>query len=367
MKRYIFKEQELTNEYRYIFLCGSQYKSKSKQDKRNVLRDYLIEKNQLYRPIILEDNFIFQKDSSRYLRYDDIYMKDLYQVEMLTNYLSDYNIIVHESISTGAETGLFLSEKDALNKTCLLVPDETAVEEDKVGQFIRLAFMRKPNVLRVINFYPRVEKHILSNDVMYWHTYFYKNRIGRNLNKELQKFLKTADQTYEIKFTRTMEKVEEGYIHYKRNKQCLEITALPRILLICVAAVFSIDELSKKIFSAEQKELKEYINDIKEFLSKVFKNTIEEKTGEHFEKCSVHARMNVNNVYISGIIGMILYLFQAAGFIEIVKAEDYEKSSKVEIRRKMLVYQEHDQDKTNHFFYEKYSECITCAVDTQIV
>ena len=36
------------------------------------------------------------------------------------------NIIIHESISTGAETGLFLSEEKAMKKTCLLVPDEMA-------------------------------------------------------------------------------------------------------------------------------------------------------------------------------------------------------------------------------------------------
>ena len=67
------------------------------------------------RPILLlyyrNTNFIFRKNSSRFLVYDDIYMKDLYQVEMLTNYLVDKNLIIHESISTGAETGLFLSEE----------------------------------------------------------------------------------------------------------------------------------------------------------------------------------------------------------------------------------------------------------------
>ena len=63
----------------------------------------------------LSKNFIFKKNRSRFLVYDDIYMKDLYQVEMLTNYLSDKNIIIHESISTGAETGLFLSEEQMMS------------------------------------------------------------------------------------------------------------------------------------------------------------------------------------------------------------------------------------------------------------
>lgn len=138
MKRYIFTEEKIENEYKYIFLCGTHYVRKSKKDKRNVLRKFLKEENVNYRPIILEDNFIFKKNSSRFLVYDDIHMKNLYQVEMLMNYLSDNNIIIHESISTGAETGLFLSEPLAVKKTCLLVPDVMAVEENKIGQFIEI-------------------------------------------------------------------------------------------------------------------------------------------------------------------------------------------------------------------------------------
>ena len=127
MKRYIFREKQIVDEYRYIFLCGTKYGRNSMKDKRNVIRNFIKTSNSCYKPIILEDNFIFKKNMSRFLVYDDIYMKDLYQVEMLTNYLSDKNIIIHESISTGAETGLFLSEEQMAKKTCLLVPDQIAV------------------------------------------------------------------------------------------------------------------------------------------------------------------------------------------------------------------------------------------------
>ena len=341
MKRYIFKEQEFSNEYRYIFLCGSHYVRSNKKDKRNVLREFLKKENANYCPIILEDNFMFRNKTSRFLLYDDIYMKDLYQVEMVTNYLSDNNIIIHESISTGAETGLFLSEQSALSKTCLLLPDET----------------------EVIKFYPRIEKNILSNYVKYWHSYFVDDKIGRNLGNQILEFLERENLIYKIKFTKSMEKVKEGLIHYKKKNTTLEITLLPRVLLNCIAAILNISELSKKIFSAEEKEMKEYIEDIKDCLFEVFIQTIGEKTGENFERCSIHAKMNIKRVYISGIIGMCLYLFQAAGFIDIVKAEDYVESNKVGITRKMVTY----HDGTKHFFYEKYSGCIECAIDTQIV
>ena len=92
-------------------------------------------------------------------------------------------------------------------------------------------------------------------------------------------------------------------------------------------------------------------------------NTIEEKTGDVFTQCSIHAEMNIRRVYISGMIGMCLYFFQAAGFIEIVKADDYAQSNKVKITRKMIT----DRDEEKHFFYEKYRDCIDCAIPRKIV
>ena len=63
MKRYIFKEKDIVDEYRYIFLCGTKYGRSSMRDKRNVLRNFVKENNFNYNPIILEDNFIFRKNS----------------------------------------------------------------------------------------------------------------------------------------------------------------------------------------------------------------------------------------------------------------------------------------------------------------
>ena len=40
-------------------MCGTHYGRNDKTDKRNVLREFLKNENENYRPIILEDNFIF--------------------------------------------------------------------------------------------------------------------------------------------------------------------------------------------------------------------------------------------------------------------------------------------------------------------
>ena len=108
MSKYIFKNKEEKNElYKFIFLCGSKYVKSDVSDKRNVLKKHLENINSSYRIIILEENFSFSK-SKIYLDYGDIYMRNLYDVEFLVSLLSDVIFIFHESISTGAEAGLFL-------------------------------------------------------------------------------------------------------------------------------------------------------------------------------------------------------------------------------------------------------------------
>jgi hypothetical protein len=40
------------------------------------------------------------------------------------------------------------------------------VEEDKIGQFIKLAFLNETSDVKIITYYPGVEKNIISNKVM---------------------------------------------------------------------------------------------------------------------------------------------------------------------------------------------------------
>ncbi len=362
MKKYIFKERKIEEEYRYIFLCGVKYGRNEPTDKRNVLRAYLLEYDCNLRPIILEDNFMFGRKSKRLLRYGDINMQDLYQVEMVMNYLADNNIIIQESISTGAEIGLFLSEPGSLKKTCLLVPDKIAVEEDKLGEFIRRAFVNAQNKVYTITFYPRIEKNLLSENVKNWHTSFFENEIGTNLGNKIMSFLDDSRADYTIQFSDKISNVKKGYIGYEVRKGNLKITALPRLLLCCIASVFNIREIYQEIFN-RTKEMKEYIRVIKEALQEIFMNTIMEKTGETIKECSIKVCWNIESVYIGQLIGMSLYLFQAAGFMTINKDELYLENHKVTINRTVL----QNKDGTNFFFYEKYKNCLGTLTETQIV
>jgi len=200
--------------------------------------------------------------------------------------------------------------------------------------------------LKVITYFPRLKANIISNNVKYWHTYFYNDQIGKNLGNEIKQFINEGFVLNKIKFVKCKAKICEGGIHYLIKDKDLEITAMPRIFMMCIACLFNIEDVKKEIFNSDGKKLSEYINILKQWLQKLLINTIEEKTGKEICKCSIKAEMNVKGVYISNIIGMSLYLFQAAGFINIIKKNDYQDSGKLFITRKMVM----DKDNKTHFF-----------------
>lgn len=211
-----------------------------------------------------------------------------------------------------------------------------AVEEDKLGAFIRLAFVDVPNKVDIITFFPKIEENIVSENVKHWHTHFYENKIGTNLGEKIIQFLNKCSMDYKIQFSNNTKRIEKGDIYYRViDGKKLEIKILPRVLLCCIASILNIKEVSKNIFN-KSKEMKVYISEMKEFLQKIFMNTIGEKTGADIRECSIMAYWNINGVYIGQIIGMSLYLFQAADFIKIKKDESYIDNHEVKISRVIL-------------------------------
>ena len=68
--------------------------------------------------------------------------------------------------------------------------------------------------------------------------------------------VKCDDLKYQIRFTKNINKVNEGMIHYSVIDGRLEITALPRIIMLCIATIFNVDEFEDGIFNAGYKQMK---------------------------------------------------------------------------------------------------------------
>lgn len=358
MKEYYFKETKDIDDYIFVFLCGISYKS-AQSDKRNVLHSFLKEQNPNYRPIILEKYFA-TGSSVKMLTYREAGFKNLYQVEMLVSILSDYNFIILESISTGAEAGMFLGRPESQGKTCLLVPDDMAVEEDKLGAFLKYSFDNS-NV-KIVRFYPQVLLNKSSVNVSNWYTFFLNNKIGNNLKVSIQSFLTNNTRSRSIIFTKNLSCAKKnGWIHYDFVGDMLNIDIDPRTLLICVISMMNCNDFEQQFFLKENT-----IQTIEaitiEWLEKLFINSIAEKEGIKAATCKISVLVNIKDFGIQWGIGMIIYLLHAAELIEISKCPDYEDTGCVVISRKMV----DTASGKSEFSFLRYREVVSEVIERKI-
>ena len=94
---YKFNEITIDDDKGIIFLCGTKYKKESVYDKRNVLKKYIEEHYPRKNVLILEEHFVFGKREG-YLSYDDIFLKNLNDIETLSAAFANGIIIIHDSI-----------------------------------------------------------------------------------------------------------------------------------------------------------------------------------------------------------------------------------------------------------------------------
>ncbi|WP_404460378.1 hypothetical protein [Sutcliffiella horikoshii] len=205
MNFFFNKSVKINNPLRIFFLCGSSYQRRlikvklngteyEIKDKRKVLQRFLeegyTEKN--FRSIILEDNFMFGNGARRLLNYNDINLKSLKSIELLTSLFSDRVLIVHESFSTAAEIGMFSTSDYINSKLLILTPNIFSVEEDYVSGFMRLAYRSKHSSshnIETIYYNPGIYNFNVSDQVRKLHTFFIGNEVSGSLANKLSDYL----------------------------------------------------------------------------------------------------------------------------------------------------------------------------------
>ncbi|WP_144475473.1 retron St85 family effector protein [Cytobacillus oceanisediminis] len=321
------KKTQITDPLRVFFLCGTKFSKDQPDDKRNVLKSHLENKNFNYKVIILEEHFIFGSTTKEYLSYDEIFMKNLKDIELLTGLFSDKIIILHESISTAAELGLFASNNSLLSKTCLLYPDTFSVEEDKVSSFIRLAFLnhRSPEEnVKKITFYPKVKENIISNVKTEYHTFFPRNIIPKNLSSNIDSFiLEDYSETFQVSFKKQKFKPykDENIISY--SIQDTSVTLSPKVFRILLTSLFSSKKFRHEIRSSSS--IVETVNVIQKAFLNTIKNTIAHIEGIDLQKSKIEITIKDNNVKLRETIGYFLYTLQAIGMLQLPVREKNEK------------------------------------------
>jgi hypothetical protein len=310
------------NPFNIVFLCGCRYNENGPNEKRNVLKKFLEDNICGCNAIILEEHFMFAKTNKHYLSYDDIFLNNLSQVEQLASLFANKIIILHETISTATELGMFAINVSLLRKICLLTPDDISIEEQKASTFIKLAFKNnntpEMKLGKHIIFYPDVDVHKVSTNKIDYYTYFHNNEIGQNLGGKITKFIKSKKAEDIIKFSKnqfgipnTNEYQIDYYIDVDEMK--IKIYVHPEVLKIQILALFFIEEYRKQF--RLPKEIKDHVTFIHEEYSEILLNTIAELEGIEFIDYEPEIRLKDTDCKLRQSIGYFLYMLQACELI----------------------------------------------------
>lgn len=350
--------------YRYkdplniVFLCGSHYSKWNRRDKRNILKEYIDSSIPSSHAIILEENFQFASTNKQYLSYDDIYLAGLAQIEQLASLYARKIIIIHETISTAAELGMFAIDPVLAHKICLLVPDNVSIEEEKISGFIKLAFCRKsaPETnVQVICYYPDVEIYRTSPNKSDYHSFFHDDKIGPFLGNKLKSFLMDEDSQKTIYFKNNrFRKADKNtsIVDYTLSSDSKSITVSTHIesLKIHLLSMLGVDSIRREL--REEKEIREHVNFLYNEYRKILRNTVENLTGKPTENYKVSVLLKGTNCKIKQAVGYFLYMLQAANLISLIQKSD----SSSTIRRV--------QFSTTFDEYEKLIDNILINIDT---
>ena len=344
----IFKNYySYTNPLSIVFLCGSKYSSSS-NDKRNVLKQYIENNFPNMRAVILEEHFIFARTNMKYLSYDDIYLKDLAQVEQLASLYSDRIIIIHETISTAAEIGMFASNPSLAGKVCMLVSDPLAIEGDKTGSFIKLSFLNKrsphPSV-KLIRYYPDIEIYRFSENKSDYHTYFHNNKIGDCLAKEISSFITPNITTKNIVFRKKVygkatnsSEIVDYSISDEKGSVFLDLHI--DTLKIQLLSILFLDEIRRELRKA--KSIQKHVLYLLKIFQSLLLNTVSEIEGKNLNEYTAKINIKDSSCEIKQAIGYFLYMLQAAKIIGMEQKYD-EKPEVRKIRFSTVLDQYKDQ------------------------
>ena len=314
MEYMFINKPEFAEPIRVIFLCGIKFKD-NETDKRIVLKNYL-ENDSKNKVLILEKyfDFAFKNDSSTgLLSYYDAELFNLHNIESFAALVATNVIVIHESLSTAGELGVFGSNEALRNRIITLVPDQFSVEEEKLSSFLRLAFWNKKDRLinnNVIRFYPTTNRSMVSETHSFYETFFDNNRlppsIARRINSQLDK-----DPCSNV--------LAINGENVKNEKRSVGIWLNCDSIKNYFLAILSVSEIRKKLRSCKK------IYEIRSILSNVFVNTLKNTyysiNGERPKTIAVHIE-NQPGLTFDNAISLMMYFCHACGIMKIACNDD---------------------------------------------
>ena len=361
---FLFKDEfSVENPFISVFLCGHKYKSKNPSDKRVILKHFIEKNIENCRALILEQNFTFRNDTKNYLAYDSAFLNSLSQIEELAAAYADGIIIIHETISTAAELGMFAINPMLSKKICIISPDDMSIDENKITFFIDNSFINndfyETMVGKVIKFYPDIKVNKKSTEISEYYTQFHNDEIGENLGREIIDFISRdrfnkIDCKYKKKaFGKTSG--DDTCIDYAINeKDILEINVPINILKIHMLAMFLKEEYRRELRNV--KTVKEHINYLYDIYRQLLVNTVS-KLGGFTKNEYVGSNIKLKNLDICTLkqsIGYFVFLLQALGYINLER----DPASEVDKRKVVISIELDDLKNTIGELIIKHEETI---------
>ena len=322
---FIFRDKmRYTPPFFPVFLCGSKYRSKNDEhDKRNILKNHIEKTFPHCKAIILERDFRFGNSTKNYLGYDNIFLKDLLQVEQIAAVYAKKIIIIHETISTGVEVGMFAVFSLLAKKMCVICPDDYSIEEDKLGNVIKLAFLKdqeSENYIHLIKYYPDVEVFRFSKNKSDYYNYFHNNEIGTELGRKISSFIEESlnkEYIFSIcrrSFGRISSKSPAVQYTVHKKEQRVDVFIHPDTLLIHLFALILLNKNELR----EPKKIVQHVDYIHKEYTRIMRNSIVYYDINELSMYEINVHMNIPmSIALRQAIGYFLYMLQGAQLIHL--------------------------------------------------
>lgn len=338
-----FNEVNIDSKKSIVFLCGTHYRERDIKDKRNVLKKFLNQEYPELNVLILEEHFVFGKRRG-YLSYDEIFMKNLNDIEEMTAAFSDGIIIIHDSISTGAELAAFASNDFLAEKICVLEPDSTGIEERKISAFLELAYFGDDSKIERITYYPEVYSFDISRGHVEKRTNFTKNMITPILGAKIKKFVDRCNNGLSIRFEKMVcRKInhDRGAVSYTVDGGKLLVYVSGQVVLYQMMSLFTDSEVKKEL--REKRKLYQHVSYLHALYREVLCSTIQEKVVKDIKDVEVIEKET--NKEVRNVIAYSLYMLQALGVISIHKENEL---NRIVFRKNAVEYLKEFQDAIGH-------------------
>jgi hypothetical protein len=320
---------KLPSNLQIVFLCGVNFND-NPDDKRVALEAVLATRPNT-KIIILERHF-----PKPYV-YGFIGLRNLHDVETLVSCFANATIVIHESLSTAAEIGMLAANRSTAQRTAVLYPDVGSVEDNKISGFIQLAYYGKSSVLssegRVV-FVPNLRNKYNSNYKQTVYTFLPEKFKESYPYERIEDFLdKPATKSIDhIEFHRLgynrKPTESEDVIDYQYKNTKLTIHCSPEALRSTVISVLNIKEARIELENCHS-----YIEVIS-LLDKWLKNVFTETLSDSLPETTTQTTIELKNIRLTPFqndentseyrkaLGMLMYVFKAAGFLSVKDTKD---------------------------------------------